>query len=172
MSASLPTVLLDFDDVADVQLFQPIDDVVMGGRSSSRLDVAGPGIARFVGSVSLANNGGFASVRSAPRDWRLAGATALVLRVRGEGRRYKFTVRADDGFDGLQYQARFTATPVWSEVRLPLDAFIPSFRGRPVPGAPPLDPARIRIRTIGLMISDQQAGAFELAIDWIAAEFN
>jgi hypothetical protein len=37
-----------------------------------------------------------------------------------------------------------------------------------VPGAPPLDPGRVR--ALGLMLSDGQAGAFELLVDWIAAE--
>jgi hypothetical protein len=34
-----------------------------------------------------------------------------------------------------------------------------------VPGAQPLDP--VRIRQFGLMISDKQAGPFELLVDWI-----
>jgi hypothetical protein len=37
-----------------------------------------------------------------------------------------------------------------------------------VPGAPPLDAGRVR--ALGLMISDRQAGPFELLVDWIAAE--
>jgi len=37
-----------------------------------------------------------------------------------------------------------------------------------VPGAPPLDPARVR--QIGLMIADRQAGPFALAVRSIRAE--
>jgi NADH dehydrogenase [ubiquinone] 1 alpha subcomplex assembly factor 1 len=170
LSSDRNKALVDFEDPGNVRLFRPIDDVVMGGRSSSRLEAGPAGVARFVGHVSLENNGGFASVRSAPRDWQLAGAMAFALRVRGDGRTYKFTLRVDDGFDGLQYQARFTATPVWTEIRLPLASFAASFRGRLVPEAPPLDPARIR--TIGLMLSDRQDGDFELLIASIEAEFD
>ena len=59
--------LLDFSDDADIALFQPIDDVVMGGVSRSSFGRAAPGIARFSGCVSLENSGGFASVRTAAR---------------------------------------------------------------------------------------------------------
>jgi hypothetical protein len=146
-----------------------VDDVVMGGVSSSGFGLAEAGIARFSGRVSLEYNGGFASVRTPPRDWDTAGATAVVLRVRGDGHTYKFTLRTSDGFDGIQYQSRF-APPAgeWTEVRLPVDSFVPTYRGRTVSSAPPLDPARVRV--LGLMISDRQAGPFELLVDRIGVE--
>jgi hypothetical protein len=165
----MATTLIDFEDAAHAALWQPVDDVVMGGVSRSSFGPAGSGVARFSGTVSLENSGGFASVRTPPREWEAAGATAFVLRVRGDGHTYKFTLRTSDRFAGLQYQARF-APPAgeWTEVRLPADSFVPTFRGRIVPGAPPLDPAHVR--ALGLMISDRQAGPFELLVDSIGIE--
>jgi len=161
-------VLVDFAREAEFAAWRAIDDVVMGGVSQSRLQRTGPGIASFTGRVSLEHGGGFASVRCAPRSWPTAGASAFVLRCRGDGHRYKFTLRVDDGFDGVQYQARFEPPrDSWADVELPLGAFAASFRGRPVPGAGPLDPARVR--QLGLMISDRQAGEFELQVQWIGA---
>ena len=161
--------LLDFDDPADATLWRPVDDVVMGGVSRSAFGQAAAGVARFHGNVSLENSGGFASVRTPPRDWDTAGAEAFVLRVRGDGKTYKFTIRTGDGFDGIQYQLRFTAAAgKWSDVRLPVSDFVATFRGRKVPFAPSLDPAKVR--AIGLMISDKQAGPFELLVDRIAIE--
>lgn len=163
------TTLLDFDTPADAALWRAVDDVVMGGVSRSVLEQAGPGIARFSGRVSLENSGGFASVRTAPRNWGGDGATAFLLRVRGDGKTYKFTLRTSDGFDGIQYQLRFTTVAgEWIEVRLPVDEFVATFRGRKVPFAPALDPARVR--ALGLMVSDKQAGPFELLVDRIAIE--
>jgi len=165
----LATVLFDFDDASEAASWRPVDDVVMGGVSRSAFDLAEAGIARFSGKVSLEYNGGFASVRTPPRDWNTAGATAFVLRVRGDGHEYKFTLRTGDGFDGVQYQARF-APPAgqWNDVHLPVASFVPTFRGRVLHDAPPLDPALVR--TLGLMISDRQAGPFELLVDRIAIE--
>jgi hypothetical protein len=163
------TLLLDFEDPAEIALFQPIDDVVMGGVSSSRFEPAGPGVAAFRGEVSLARGGGFASVRSGPRDWATSGAQSILMRIRGDGKQYKLTLRTDDAFDGAQYQARFQPPAgKWVEVRLPVSEFIATFRGRNLRDAAGLDPARIR--TLGLMISDKQAGPFELLVDWIAVE--
>jgi len=160
-------VLLDFDTAAEAELFSPIDDAVMGGVSSSRLVVEEPGIAVFSGNVSLENNGGFASVRSLPRDWGTAGAREFVLRVRGDGKRYRFNVRTPDGPSAFRYEAPIETTAgAWAEVRIPIERFEGKAFGRRVPlvGAP--DPARIR--SLGFMISDRQAGPFRLEIDWIA----
>jgi NADH dehydrogenase [ubiquinone] 1 alpha subcomplex assembly factor 1 len=163
------SVLLDFDDEVDVRQWTAVNDVVMGGLSRSALEQAGPGIARFRGVVSLENSGGFASVRTAPRGWTSSGACAFVLRVLGDGHAYKFTLRTDDGFDGVQYQSRFTPPAgEWQEARLAVASFAATFRGRIVPGSAPLDPDRVR--ALGLMISDRQAGPFELLVDWIGVE--
>lgn len=160
--------LLDFDSPADVALFSPIDDVVMGGVSSSRLVQAGPGIAAFEGIVSLENNGGFASVRSRTRDWDTAGATAFVLRLRGDGKRYRFNLRTPTGPAAFRYEAPLDLPAgTWTEVEVPLEAFRAKAFGQTVPLVGPPDPARIR--QLGFMISDRQAGSFRLEIDWIAA---
>lgn len=141
----------------------------MGGVSRSRLRHDATGHAVFEGIVSLESNGGFASVRSRPLDLGAAGAANYVLEVSGDGKHYKLGALVDDAFDGVSYQARFEA-PIgrWSVVRLPLAEFQASFRGRGVPGAPPLDPARVR--QLGLMIADRQAGAFVLRLRSIRAE--
>jgi hypothetical protein len=162
-------VLLDFDDDPEIALFTPVNDAVMGGLSQSGFTRGGDGVGRFSGRVSLANFGGFASVRTPPRYWGTAEATAFVLRVRGDGRDYKFTARTDDRYDGTQYQSRFSPPAgEWSEVRLPVASFVATFRGRELPGAAPFDPGRVR--ALGFMISDRQAGPFELLVDWIAVE--
>lgn len=169
VAVAMVVTLLDFANPADVALWRAVDDVVMGGLSRSDFGQAEPGVARFSGNVSLENFGGFASVRTPPRAWDTAGATAFVLKVRGDGHQYKFTLRTNDGFDGIQYQARFTSPAgEWTEVRLPVKSFVATFRGRAVPFAPSLDPARVR--ALGLMISDKQAGPFELLVDCIGIE--
>lgn len=158
--------LLDFRDEGTTSTWRAVDDVVMGGASHSALLPYAPGVASFSGVVSLENGGGFASVRTEPQRWGTANASAFVLRCRGDGRNYKFTVRVDDGFDGVQYQALFSPPRgEWAEVELPISDFVASFRGRRVPNAGPLVPGRIR--QLGLMISDKQAGPFELLLEWV-----
>ncbi len=57
---------------------------------------------------------------------------------------------------------------MWTTCRLASADFLPTWRGKPVPDAPPLDTSRVR--QIGLMIADRQEGTFDLAIRLIAVE--
>lgn len=162
-------VLFSFEDPKDAELWYPINDNVMGGVSNSRLEVTPAGVAVFSGTVSLENNGGFASVRSRPLEADCSGYAGLTLRVRGGGQTYKFCVKTDGNFDGPLYQHPFeTRKDEWVEVWLPFEAFKPTFRGRLLTHVGPIDPAEII--TLGLMISDKQAGPFRLEIDWIRGD--
>jgi monofunctional biosynthetic peptidoglycan transglycosylase len=159
--------LFDFTTTTSVPAWQIVNDDVMGGVSSSRFGVSN-GMAVFRGEVSLENNGGFASVRSLPSRHDLAGCDALLIRVRGDGRRYKFTVRTEPGFDTPIYQCAFTTKRgEWEEHRLPMKDFVPTFRGRVLSGQPALDPAKVT--SVGFLISDQQAGPFQLEVAWVKA---
>lgn len=160
--------LFRFDEPVTVDAWGAIDDRVMGGVSRSRLRFDPAGHAVFEGVVSLERGGGFASVRSSPRVLSAPGAQAYLAEVRGDGRAYKLNLHTDGGLDGVQYQALLAApTDVWTTLRVPVEVFRPTFRGRLVSGAPPLDPARVR--QVGLMIADGRAGAFALAVRGIAA---
>ncbi|KAJ9520895.1 hypothetical protein QJQ45_014109 [Haematococcus lacustris] len=160
--------------------WQALDDVVMGGVSSSQVTYDAQQQALvFAGHVSSARNGGFASCRSAPWEgWQgLRGCSALCLQMLGDGRTYKIDLKMDDGYDGVQYQHDFTTTSLgkWQEVRLPFSGFIPSFRGQAVRGQPPLEPGRVRqlglkvskFRAEGGVAGDFVAGDFRLAVRFI-----
>jgi hypothetical protein len=142
-----------------VSAWTPVDDRVMGGCSTSCLRYDPLGYAVFEGTVKAENNGGFASVRADAMEQSANVANVYVLKVNGDGKRYKFNLRMQDNFDGLTYQTSFvTAAGMWTSVHLPVSQFAATFRGRPVPDAQPLNP--ILVRQVGLMIADQQMGSF------------
>ena len=156
--------VFDFQTATNTAAWQVVNDDVMGGMSQSGFRLANS-VALFQGEVSLENNGGFASVRSLPARHDLAGCDAFVVRVRGDGRSYKFTARS---FDSAIYQTVFaTENGEWEEHRLPLAEFVPTFRGRILSGEPPLDPAKVT--SVGFLISDKQEGPFQLEVAWIKA---
>jgi len=160
-------VIMDFTAGGDRGEWRVINDGVMGGLSRSEFldEGAGPGV--FRGSVSLENNGGFASVRTVPADLGLDGLDGLLLRVRGDGKRYSFRLRTDDRFDGVAWSSSFdTSDGEWVTVVLPFDGFRPTWRGRLVANTPPLNPADIR--QLGLLIADKQSGPFRIEIDRIS----
>ncbi|KAG2445042.1 hypothetical protein HYH02_008910 [Chlamydomonas schloesseri] len=140
----------------------PLDDVVMGGVSSSGIElVSGAGEAGgaawvFSGNVSTDNFGGFASVRTRNLDppLDLSPYEGIQLRLFGDGQRYKFIIRPDSNWDGIAYCTSFDTTPnTWQTIRLPFADFFPVFRAKRLSGAAatPLDPSAIS--SIQIMLS-------------------
>jgi len=163
-SAEAGAPRIDFSDPDVVRSFRVIDDGVMGGASTARLgSTAGSMV--FEGEVSLENNGGFASCRG-PVAFPARSAT-LRVSVRGDGQRYKLTLKPDEGPGTAQYQAGFVAPREWQTLRFAPSDFAASYRGRPV-AAPPLRLAAMRY--LGVLISDRQAGAFKIELKSVESE--
>lgn len=150
----------------DAPRLESVDDRVMGGRSASRFRATREGFGVFEGVVSLENNGGFASVRAGIDNVDLSSAAGVLIRARGDGSRYRLSLRNDRRLSGINYLHDFQPPKgAWKEISLPFADFRPSVRGRTPPNAPPLD--RTRIRQVGLMIADRQAGPFRLEVAWV-----
>jgi len=156
-------VAIIFDQASAVAPWQAVDDRVMGGLSSSRMRFDPEGHAVFEGTVTLAQGGGFASVRALSRALQAPGIQGYSLDLCGDGRRYKLNLRTDTRFDGISFQADFEAAPGrWQTIHLTTGAFLPLFRGRAVPDAPAFAPDAVC--QVGLMVADKQSGPFTLAI--------
>ncbi|MCC5638993.1 CIA30 family protein [Nostoc sp. CHAB 5844] len=122
-----------------------LDDVVMGGVSSSNIQLT-ENTAVFAGNVSTENSGGFASVRTKNFDppFNLSDFTGVELRVKGDGQRYKIFLRPDATWDGLGYSYSFdTVADTWINIRIPFAELTPVFRAKTVKDAPPLNASRI-----------------------------
>lgn len=169
--------LLTFTTPATARDWKTVDDVVMGGRSHSRIHwldepVAGGedrrGLLRFEGRISLENNGGFCSTRLASTDRGVSGVEQLHLLVRGDGRRYKCTVRTADTPRKTSWRLPFETQPGrWSEVVLPLSRFELWRRGTHLSDTAELDPAAMT--SLGLLVSDGQEGDFRIDLGRIWA---
>lgn len=160
-------IITDFTESKKLEWFV-INDGVMGGLSESSMTLTNDGKGKFTGSVSLENNGGFASVRAVVPETDYSNFEAITIKVRGDGKNYTFRIRTDRNFDGVTYQASFTAGDNWQEIKFKADDFTPVFRGRVVRDYPALDYGRMQ--QIGFLISDKQKGEFELLIDSIWME--
>lgn len=168
MPATEETVLFDFVSDDAVSAWNVINDTVMGGISSSRMERSENGKAVFTGEVSLEKNGGFASVRGPRIEQSLAGFEGIAVRVQGDGKRYKCSLRTDKLFDGVSHQADFeTKKGEWQIVKIPFTDFSPTYHGRRLPDNKRMK--REHIRKLGFLISDRQKGPFRLEIDWIKA---
>lgn len=82
--------------------FSPLDDVVMGGVSSSTFD---NDTGLWKGTVTDANSGGFIGIRSTPSfKWNMEACNGIQLKVKTtspDTRRFKFVVRDSTDFNGV-----------------------------------------------------------------------
>lgn len=164
-----PRLLMTFSGRADEPAWDALNDGVMGGLSRGGPAVA-DGQLRFAGTLSLANNGGFCSVRTNGRQFDLAGAKAMLLRVQGDGRTYQLRLATDARVRGshVSYRAEFpTIAGQWTEVRIPFATLVPTYRGDRLDD-PPLD--LTKVEEIGLLIGDSREGPFVLMVDWVKVE--
>ncbi len=161
-----PRMLFEFDGT-DSGRWMTVHDTVMGGRSEGGMEMH-DGVLRFSGNLSLANNGGFASIRHAGA-MDLTGRNGIRLRVRGDGRSYGLRLQTEARYFGraVSWSSEFaTEAEQWVEVDVPFDSLTAGFRGRSL-GGYLFDPARVEL--IGVLLGDKNEGAFEIEIDWIAA---
>lgn len=153
---------LDFRIAEAVRTGRIVNDGVMGGVSQSSLRPDPEGMF-FEGVVSLANNGGFASMRF-PASFPLQ-THSLELVVRGEIRRYKFILRTEKTAQ-VVYESEFLAATTWQRHRFKAEEFNSSFRGRLVQ-AQPLSFSDVS--EVGILIADKQEGDFRLQIRTLTA---
>jgi hypothetical protein len=163
LSAMANAQSLDFTTAQTSANMWVVNDGVMGGVSESRFRHDAEGVI-IEGNVSLENNGGFASVRSAVV---FAGGTvALEVKIKGDGKRYKFILRTDTSPRTPMYQADFVAAQGWHTYRFVPGDFRASFRGRAV-DAPELVFADAK--ELGILIADKQAGSFRFQLQSVRA---
>lgn len=160
-STTVQSKTLEFTDRDDLPRFGTVNDTVMGGRSRSAV-MPGSDAHLFQGSVSLENNGGFASVRYLIGP-SLPDADQVELTVRGDGKLYQLRFQMGGQYRAVSYAVRFqTLADEWQTFRFPVADFRPVWRGREVTGAPPL--TMEKADRVSIYITDKQTGPFQLEL--------
>lgn len=166
MSDAPATLLYDFQTDSPPSDWRIQDDTVMGGVSRGRFSIDADGHGVFSGHVSLENNGGFSSVQHVLDTRDVSGYGKVVLRVKGDGKRYQLRVKSARN-ERPSYVAYFQTTGDWQTVEIPFDQLRPTFRGRQLDL--PNYPGR-QMEQIGLLIGNKKPQDFRLLIDWIGLE--
>ena len=145
-----------------------VNDDVMGGVSKSYLSLNDENNLIFSGNVSLDNNGGFASSRMSLSSQSLNGIKSFKIKFRGDGNIYKLRLRQNNM--RVSYSSDFKSVKdKWIEVNIPVEDFIPTWRGYSYNNYPALEIEKIN--SLGIHISDKQEGKFKLEIKYIKAIF-
>ena len=160
-------VIMENFDSNNLLNWNIVNDSVMGGRSQATLKLINNTYANFKGYLSLQNNGGFSSIRAYyPPD--LTNVKSIVLKVRGDGRKYNFRIRGNTESWASYTHSFDTVEGEWNEIELKNDDFYPVYRGYTLKNMPQL--SEVIIKEIGIMLSDKIEGSFSIDIDWIMAK--
>jgi NADH dehydrogenase [ubiquinone] 1 alpha subcomplex assembly factor 1 len=162
-------LVVDFAGPDTAQQWQAVNDGVMGGVSDGRLRITTERTLEFSGTLSLENNGGFASVRTKPTDLDIKAGDTIIVRVKGDGREYVLNLYTKSRRMAFSYRAPLPTTKEeWTEVAVPLADFIPTAFGRRVQGMGPVEPSQIN--GLGFMLADKKPGPFKLEVGWVKVQ--
>lgn len=143
-----------------------INDGVMGGLSKGQVSFT-TNTVRFVGTVSLANNGGFSSFRSPFQQMDLSPYKSVSLKVKTKGIACSFVMETNRRFYVPNYKQKLLAdSEGWTEFELPLVDFKQYQLGRPT-GNKLSQKAKSEIIRIGFITDEKREGPFHLEVDYI-----
>ncbi|NMD52312.1 CIA30 family protein [Shewanella sp. DNRA4] len=167
-------ILFDFKELNAAKSWYGVNDTVMGGLSRSKLAISPLGYGMFSGHVSLANGGGFASVRCEFEPKNVSEFTGIYLELdRDRSKHYKVNLKDADTPQSTVYQAPMPDAKHqsfgvnggsiihWQRIEIPFTAFHPQCRGKPIER---VEIDLSRLTSIGLVIGAQQSGDFALKI--------
>ncbi len=155
-----------FVSQTNIKEWQIVNDGVMGGLSKSTLILSDGGHGKFSGHITLDNNGGFASIQLNTRIKVEEDKKFIILRVKGDGKRYEFRLK-NDYSKPQSYVHQFTTSGEWENIKLEINKFYPTFRGRQL-NIPNFNFESIE--QLSFLIANKQEEDFELLIDWIGLE--
>ena len=159
---------IDFGKQTGGQDWYVVNDGVMGGLSNSSITFDQESML-FTGNVSLENNGGFASVRSARQLMDLSKYTKVKIRFKSKNKDRIFALRlnTNDVYYRPSYNQDFQSiSDDWQELEFNLTDFNETVLGRKTGKTIPTSQLEKVIR-IGIMLNDKKEGAFSLEIDAI-----
>jgi len=158
-----PITLFDFSKGVNIKNWSIVNDDVMGGISNSKFQLSSSGNGIFQGNVSTENNGGFASVRYIMDEINIEEATAVKIKIKGDGKDYQFRIKNKTS-DYFSYITTFSTSSEWQIIELPLNDFYASFRGRRL-DLPNFN--KKAIEQIAFLIANGTDETFKLEIDKI-----
>jgi monofunctional biosynthetic peptidoglycan transglycosylase len=166
MAEDTARISFDFSAADAGKEWQNVNDGVMGGVSEGKLKITDKKTLEFFGTLSLENNGGFASVRTKAKKLGLEKGDTVIAKVRGDGREYSLNLYVNKPLTAFSYRAAVqTKKDDWIEVKVPLDKFEATSFGRLVKDEGPVDPQEVN--ALGFLLGDKKAGPFKLEIEWI-----
>ena len=158
--------IFQFNNTSNLDNWQIVDDVVMGGKSNGNFQLNKDGHAVFSGDVSLENNGGFSSVQYTFDALDITNYKTVCIKLKGDGNNYQFRLKKDQN-DYYSYKKEFKTNGDWQTIKLQLASLQPTYRGRSL-DIPNFNSNSIEQLTF--LIANKKPQSFKLVLDKIWLE--
>jgi len=160
---------IDFGQTMGSQGWTIVNDGVMGGLSKSTATLTESSLL-FKGTISLENNGGFASIRSRNGKFDLSNFRTVKIKFRSTGRDFALRLATSELYFKPNYKHNFSsATGEWETVELKISDFKEYTMGQ-ISGSTVSKNNLENVLRIGIILSDKKEGPFEIEIDYIEFE--
>ena len=173
-NSPIDTNSLDFDfgnTNQKTRSWGSVNDGVMGGRSTGNTSYSENSIV-FEGSISFANNGGFASVRCPYQDFDLSKYKQVRIRYRAAGQTFALSLNTSRRFylpNFRVYLPKSENENEWIDQVIPLGAFKQHRMGNPT-GYGISKEVLDSVIQMTFISSDKKEGPFRLEIDFLRFE--
>jgi len=159
-------LLDDFKTTSTIGTWTSVNDGVMGGLSKGEPKINKEKKMVFKGEISLANNGGFSSIRTRGSVLNLSNYDGLEIKIKGDGRMYYLTSRSNSKKMLAFWSPIQPPKDEWTVIRVPFNSFYATYFGKKIPM---MSLNTKKITSVGFMLYDKQGGSFEIETDYIKA---
>ncbi|MGB0776910.1 MAG: CIA30 family protein [Flavobacteriaceae bacterium] len=156
--------ILDFGNKNQEIDWNIVNDGVMGGKSESEAFLLENSLL-FKGTLSLENNGGFASIRSPYEDYNFSDAEFIEIKYRSEGGDFNFRLEQSRYFFNPYLAMTLPQSSKWTVQKIKTSELKVLKMGKEL-GVVKQD-QEINARRLSIMKSDKQPGPFQIEIDYI-----
>jgi monofunctional biosynthetic peptidoglycan transglycosylase len=155
---------IDYKDETSNVKWRSVNDTVMGGRSQGDSFLTEAGNRIFTGEISLKNNGGFSSVRTFGAEYDLSDYEGVMVKVRGDGRKYYFTARTNNRSRIAFWYPMQTKAGESVIFKIPFSSLYATSFGRKMND---MKLNSKNITSFGLMLYDKKDGDFSIELESI-----
>lgn len=162
-------VQFDYGKQKDGNDWIAVNDGVMGGLSKGELALTNKSL-KFKGTISLKNNGGFASFRNRYGLYKLGNVSTVKIKYRSSGQIMAISLEPNDVFYKPTYRILLEDTnSAWKTFEIKVSKFAECVLGEPT-GNMISSNILNKIKRIGFINTEKKEGDFEIEIKYLKFE--
>ena len=162
------TSMIDFGNMNEKnQEWVLLSDNVMGGITTSDVEYTKDAVV-LTGNISLANYGGFSSIKTKFKSVDLSNFNGIKIRYKAANQTFVFTLEDSKYWTEPYYKNAISSNKndTWEEAIIYFKDFKEMIIGQPTGNKMPLESLNKIVR-LGIMTAEKKEGPFSLEVDYI-----